>query len=171
VAALAHRHQSQVVVAMDADGAGRKAALDAGERLRYAAADVRVASLPNGSDPAAYLARSAGTLDIFRFEAGLPLITLRLQNAITLQGDRMQWIEGRLAALRDISTYLATYPSSHAARQIGWLADVLHLDSTTVTNELAFAFGRSAAARNAYGASGVRVSSVPVASRAIGGVA
>jgi hypothetical protein len=52
----------------------------------------------------------------------------------------MQWIEGRLGAARAITRYLATYPPSYAARQVGWLADTLELDHTTITRELASAY-------------------------------
>jgi hypothetical protein len=52
----------------------------------------------------------------------------------------MQWMEGRLAALRTISAYLPTYPAAHAGRQIGWIADALQLDAATVTFELAEAY-------------------------------
>lgn len=55
----------------------------------------------------------------------------------------MQWIEGRLAALRTVSSYVATYPASFAARQVGWLAAALRLDPSTVTMELADAIGRA----------------------------
>jgi hypothetical protein len=39
----------------------------------------------------------------------------------------MQWIEGRLAAARTIANYLATYPASYAAAQIGWIGNALDL--------------------------------------------
>jgi len=139
---LAQRHQSSVVVATDSDPAGRKAALDAGERIRYAGADVRVAPLPNGSDPAEYLAQPNSSVDAFRAENGHSLITLHVRDAVARQGDRMQWVEGRLAAAREITTYLATYPASHAARQIGWISDALRLDAATLTRELVDAFDR-----------------------------
>src|SRR5207249_2946664 len=113
--------------------AGRTAALTAGEYLRYFGLDVRISVLPNGSDPTDYLTRADSNLDTFRPADGLPLITVHAQKSIAAQGDRMQWIEGRLAAARSITSYLTTYPPSYAARQIGWLADALHLDASTVT--------------------------------------
>src|SRR5205823_5572382 len=116
---------SPVVVAMDADAAGRAAAATAGERLRAAGLDVRVALLPNGSDPCEYLGHAVGSVDTFRYDHAVPLLTVHVEEAIAAQGDRMQWIEGRLAAARSITRYLATYPPSYAARQIGWLADAL----------------------------------------------
>lgn len=125
-----------VVVAMDSDPTGRAAALKAGERLRQHDLDVRVAVLPNGTDPNECLARPDSSLDAFRADHGLPLINLHVENAIAAQGDRMQWVEGRLAALRSLTPYLSSYPASHAARQIGWIAEALRLDPSTVTFEL-----------------------------------
>jgi DNA primase len=131
---------SRVVVALDSDTAGRTAALDAGERLRQVGLDVRIAMLPNGTDPAEYLARPGNSLDVFRAENGLTLTNLHVEKAIAEQGDRMQWVEGRLAALHTLTPYLATYPPDQAARQIGWIAQALDLVASTVTRELAGAF-------------------------------
>jgi DNA primase len=125
---------------MDADPVGRAAALMAGENLRYAGLDVRIAVLANGLDPADYLTRTDANLDTFHPDNGLPLIALQAEKAIATQGDRMQWIEGRLAAARTIAGYLTTYPASYTARQIGWLADALKLDASTVTFELTEAY-------------------------------
>ena len=58
VAIVARQFQAEVVVAFDADAPGRAAALAAGNRLHLAGADVRIAALPNGNDPASYLAQS-----------------------------------------------------------------------------------------------------------------
>jgi DNA primase len=137
--ARAATDQERVVVAMDADSPGRAAALTAGEHLRYAGLDVRVATLPNGTDPAEYLTGPGSTLDTFLADRGQPLVTIHLQTAIAKQGDSVQWIEGRLAALRHTAEYLGTYPTDYVARQAGWLAKALDLEPTTVTNELATA--------------------------------
>jgi DNA primase len=144
VAKIAFAHESPVVVAMDGDAAGRTAALGAGEQLRAVGLDVRIAALPNGTDPAEYLSRPGTSLDAFTADYGEPLLTMRVQQAIAAQGDRMQWIEGRLAAARTIANYLATYPPSHTAHQIGWIADALDLSRTTITREFTSAYDRKA---------------------------
>lgn len=131
------RGDSRVVVAMDGDFAGREAALAAGEQLRHAGADVRVAALPNGTDPADYLRHSDANLELFKSDHGLPLITLHVERAVAAQGDAMQWPEGRLRALRSIASYLSTYPPEFAGRQVGWLAETLNVLASTVTDELA----------------------------------
>lgn len=141
VAGVASGRGAPAVIAMDADAAGRAAAVTAGEKLRAAGVDdVRIAALPHGTDPAEYLANPAHGLEAFSPDHALPLITVQAQNAIAAQGDRMQWIEGRLMAARSIATKLATYPAAFTARQIGWLADALHLDPATFTNECVDAY-------------------------------
>jgi DNA primase len=142
VAEVAVRHDSAVVVALDSDAPGRAAALEAGERLRQAGATVRVAMLPNGTDPAEYLARPGSDLDAFHAGNGLSLINLHVERAMAEQDDRMQWLEGRIGALHRLTPYLASYPPRHAARQVGWVARALDLSPSTVTRELAEAFQR-----------------------------
>jgi DNA primase len=137
IAQVAFRSESPVVVAMDSDAAGRTAALGAGERLREMGLDVWVAMLPNGSDPAEYLAQPSVSIDAFRADHALPLINAYVQQAIARQGDRMQWAEGRVAALRSVTSYLATYPPTFVGRQIAWLTEALQLDRTIVIRELA----------------------------------
>jgi DNA primase len=138
--AAAAAAERQAVVAMDADPAGRFAATLVGERLRRAGVDVHVAMLPAGTDPADYLARSTGAVESFTHQQALPLLALHVEQAVAAQGDRMRWVEGRLAAARSIATYLATYPPAHAAAQIGWIAHTLDIDSSTFTLELAHAY-------------------------------
>jgi hypothetical protein len=127
------------VVALDADPAGRFAATLVGERLRRTGLDVRVAMLPTGTDPADYLARS-GWIASFTHEHALPLLALHVEQAVAAQGDRMQWVEGRLGAARSIAIHLASYPPAHAAKQIGWIAHTLDIEPSTFTLELAAAY-------------------------------
>ena len=142
VAAAAFTSESSVVVAMDGDSAGRTAAIAAGEQLRAAGLDVRVAALPNGTAPAEYISHPRGSRNAFTAEYGVPLLTARVQQAIAAQGDRMQWVEGHVAAARAIANYLATYPPSYTAHQIGWIDDTLDLSRTTTTRELTGAYTR-----------------------------
>jgi DNA primase len=140
VVTVAGQFGARVVVALDADAPGRAAALMAGNLLHLAGADVRVAALPIGTDPASYLAQPESTLDTFTGNSAAPLLTVQVENAIAAQGDRMQWIEGRLAAARTIARMLTTYPVNHAAGQIGWIAHTLHMNPSTFTDELLEAF-------------------------------
>jgi DNA primase len=132
--------QAPVVIAFDGDAAGRAAALRAGEQARAAGLDARIAVLPSGVDPADYLARTDSTLDTFTDAQAVPLLTMQVHDAIAAQGERMQWIEGCHAAARTIAARLATYPVTHAAHQIGWIANVLSMDAATFTLQLLDAF-------------------------------
>ena len=58
---------------------------------------------------------------------------MQVQSAIAAQGDRMQWVEGRLGAARTIARHLASYPASYASAQTGWIANVLDLNDSTLT--------------------------------------
>jgi DNA primase len=149
VAEAAEQQQSPVVVAMDSDVAGRSAGLNAGERLRRFGLDVKVAALPNGTDPAEYLAKASGDAAVFRAENGLTLIDLRLEEVIAQQGDAIQWPEGRTAALHQMADYLATYPPETAALRAGQLMRAFDLQAPTVTRELAEAFHRGEMGRSA----------------------
>ena len=143
---VAHAHglaevspHSPVVVAMDGDAAGRSAATTVGELLRHVGLEVHVAVLPNGLDPAELLAHG-GMVHAFIAAAALPLLSVHVERAVAAQGDRMQWVEGRLGAARAIASYLSTYPVNHAARQIGWISQSLELSAASFTQLLADAF-------------------------------
>jgi DNA primase len=143
VTKLAVERKSPVVVAMDRDSAGRAAAIRLGDRLHRAGVDVRIATLPDGIDPADYLAAGGSTLDTFRADHAVPLLQLHVEDAIARQGDAMQWPEGRLGALREVAGHLSTYPPETAARQAGSLAATFGFSPSAVTFELADAFARA----------------------------
>jgi DNA primase len=129
-----------VVVAMDGDSAGRSATLTAGEQLRRHGLDVLVAVLPNGTDPAEYTANPDRSLNVFRQSGALPLLTAQVQNCIAVQGDRMQWVEGRLAAARHIADILTSHPPAHAIAQTSWISTVLDIAPSTFATVLGTAF-------------------------------
>jgi DNA primase len=123
---ITSRGGEPVIIATDSDPAGRAAALTIGQRLRRVGIDTRIAALPNGADPADYLT-AGGDPDVFTPNRCPPLLTLQVQHAIDTQGDRMQWIEGRLAAARSIAQLLVESPTPESAQHIGWIAHALHI--------------------------------------------
>lgn len=133
---LTGRNGQPVVLAMDGDPAGRHAALTTGQLLRRVGIDSRIAALPPGADPASYLA-TGGDPAAFTPEHALPLLTVQVQQAIDTQGDRMQWIEGRLAAARAIATLLLEHPTPDAAGHIGWIAAALDITASSFLTVLA----------------------------------
>lgn len=143
IAETANRHGVPVVVAMDGDTAGRTAALTAGEQLRRHGAEVKIAILPNGCDPTEHLTNPTATLDVFRQRTALPLLTAQLQRAVDAQGDRMQWVEGRLGAVRDMARYLAGYPPEQAITQTNGIATALDVAPSTFLTALATAYAKA----------------------------
>jgi DNA primase len=129
-----------VVVAMDGDDAGRHAALRAGERLRIAGCDVRIASLPNGADPASYLTDERHDLSIFETRSAVPLLGAQVARVLADQGDHMQWAEGKVAASRIIANYLTGYPPDRAVENAGWIANALEMEPSTFAGVLGVAF-------------------------------
>jgi hypothetical protein len=109
--------------------------------LRNAGLDVQVVTLPNGTDPAEHLAHRDNTLEVFRPDQAVPLLTAQVHRAVAAQGDHIQWVAGRRTAARTIVRYLATYPASYTP-QIGWIANALHLDASTFTGEVVEAYRR-----------------------------
>ena len=110
VADIAFRRESPVVVT--ADAAGRTAALTAGEHLRYTGLDVRVAALPNGTDPADYLTHNDSTLDVFR-PSDAP--THRSSPTSHRRPRRPHAMDRRPPRRRPHHRrHLATYPASHS---------------------------------------------------------
>ena len=136
VTRIARANDSRVVVAMDGDWAGRTAALAAGRTIRRVGTDVRLAILPNGTDPASYLANPLSDLGALTHERALPLLTAEVQHAIAVQGDRMQWVEGRLGAVKEIASHLAEYPTVFAAGQLEWISRVLDVLPSTVSRAI-----------------------------------
>jgi DNA primase len=139
IADITTRRGNPAIIAMDSDSAGQTAALAAGTRLRRVGIDSRIAALPKGTDPADYLA-AGGDIDAFTPDRALPLLTVQVQHCIDAQGDRMQWIEGRLAAAHAISRHLVDYPTAHVADQVGWIAHALDLNASSVVAALAAAY-------------------------------
>ncbi len=131
-----------VVVAMDPDAPGQAAALAAGEQLRRAGAQVRLAALPPGCDPADYLA-AGRDIGVFHAAAAIPLVVGQLRAIIAAAGDSMQWVEGRLDAARAMADTLTAYPAEDAVRYCGWIAGALDLFPSSVAYALGDAFARA----------------------------
>jgi hypothetical protein len=125
---------------MDGDSAGKNAAVKAGERIRLAGAEVHIGLLPNGVDPAQYLAHNAHNLDPFRAANALPLLSVQVQRCIASQGEDMQWIEGKIAAARAIAGYLTTYPADQAVAHAAGIARTVDMPLTTFAMILGQAF-------------------------------
>lgn len=124
-AALLRRISDEVILAFDADGAGRAATERGLDVLQDAGLGVRVTMLPEGLDPDAFL-QSHGIEALQQlFDNALPLTEYRIEMA--LQSADMYSVEGRAKAVEQIVPILAQVPSAVAqegyiekiAREIG----------------------------------------------------
>lgn len=140
VAGCAARASKPVVVAMDGDTARRDATAKAGEYVRLAGADVRVAMLPAGLDPADHLADQANDLRPFKAANATPLLTLQIERIIAREGDRLRWVEGQVSAARRIAGYLTTYPAEQAVRQTDAVSAATGMPASTFAMILGVAF-------------------------------
>jgi hypothetical protein len=107
--------------------------------------DVRVAMLPNGADPASYLAETHHDLSAFTHNVAIPLIGAQVERVMTDQGDHMQWVEGKVAAARILADYLTTYPADQAIENASWIARVVDVDRSTFATMLGEAFTQARA--------------------------
>lgn len=120
-----------LVVCLDGDQAGRQAAVRALDVL----ADVspRAVVLPDGQDPAAMLQADRGGELVAALAVSRPLADLAVDAKIAGHADRLQWVEGRVNALRDAAQTVAKLPTRDIGHQVARLAKRLDMDVQTVT--------------------------------------
>lgn len=104
-ALLLKRYVKEVVLAYDADGAGRTATLRGLDILAAEGLEVRVARLPEGHDPDSLVAEEG--LDAFLrvLDASLSLVEYKIEEA--LSGADLETIEGRVKASERLLPILA----------------------------------------------------------------
>ncbi|MFB3883099.1 MAG: DNA primase [Armatimonadota bacterium] len=116
---LLRRRTDKLVLAFDSDSAGLAAALRSSELFRQAEIEVRVLTLPDGTDPDS-LIRSKGAAAFGELvDAAIPMLEWELRRALSGRGrDR-----NKVAALRDAVAVLARVrPGVEREYYIGWLA-------------------------------------------------
>lgn len=127
-----------VLVAFDADDAGRHAAVRAYRRLSPVAARVWTVTMPPGYDPAGLASeRGPAALRQALAQGRRPLADLVLDAALAGWVPNLRFAEGQIGALRTAAAIIATMPPPDVARQVGHLADRLGLDCATVTEAVA----------------------------------
>jgi DNA primase catalytic core len=127
-----------VLVAFDADPAGRQAAARSWPPLRQVPGPVQLVDLPRHTDPADLL-RSDGAAALRAVLAGgsaRPLADLHVDAQLDGWQHLLDHIEHRFAALHSIAPTLAELPAHDVGRQVGRVADRLDLDHSTVTAAL-----------------------------------
>lgn len=137
-----------VLVAYDADGAGRKAAARAYDLLAARTTLTRGVQLPDGHDPADTLGQHGAPALGRALDEAVPLVDVVIEQRITERLRHGDHVEARVAALRDVAPLIATLPPDQSAARAAALADRLDIAPTTVmlavVDELPHAVARMA---------------------------
>jgi len=122
-----------VVVAFDADPAGRRAAVRAYRLLRGMTDQARTLVLPAGQDPAGFRREHGGRALARRLDASVPLADLVVDDAVAPFERWLEFLDGKFAALHAAAPLVAGLPSGQVARQVARLAGRLGLNYAEVT--------------------------------------
>jgi len=135
-AVISRLAQGHVIVALDRDPAGMKAAEAAYDALRDQLTSLLTASLPPRSDPAQTLA-TAGPSGLRRHLTQLrPLADSIVDHRIAARPNLGDNAEARVACLREVTRVVARMTPEDATHQAARLSGILGLDQATVTREL-----------------------------------
>lgn len=125
---------TDVLVAFDADCAGRRAAVAAYGLLSPCARRVLTVTLPSGQDPAQVLRdEGPGGLAAVLNDQHQPLADLVIDAEVSEWARWLSFAEGRIGALRAAAPVIAALPPAEVGRQVSRLASKLDLDHETVT--------------------------------------
>ncbi|MEU4193597.1 toprim domain-containing protein [Kribbella sp. NPDC026611] len=126
-----------VIVAVDADGAGRIAAPRWLDDLSAFFKLVQVAEFPSGHDPSSLLETPAGADRLFQaLTSPRPLAELAIELEVARWSRVLDHISGRVNALRRVAPLVARLPQDRVAAQLGQLANILQLDQEIVSREV-----------------------------------
>ena len=123
-----------VVVAFDADRAGRQAAVRAFHLLRAVTDHAVAAVLPAGQDPAGFRREHGGRALAGRLDASVPLADLVVDETVTPFERWLAFPDGKFAALHAAAPLVAGLPAGQVARQVARLAARLGLSYAEVTD-------------------------------------
>ncbi|RBM18105.1 hypothetical protein DI005_20140 [Prauserella sp. PE36] len=127
------------VLAHDADDGGRAATVRTAEMLLTTTdREVRAARLPDGHDPASW-ARAQPERVLLPYlddRFSRPAVQVVIDARIASFGERLQWVDGRVDAMRHAVRVLDGQPREVAAAEALRIAQRLQLDPVTVAEEL-----------------------------------
>ena len=126
-----------VVVAFDADPAGRRAAVRAYHLLRGMTDHAVAAVLPARQDPAGFRRERGGRALTRRLDAAVPLADLLVDETVAPFERWLAFPDGKFAALHAAAPLIAGLPSGQVARQVVRVARQLELSYAEVTDALA----------------------------------
>ena len=160
--------ETGVLIAFDADDAGRRAAVSAYRLLIPVTEKTAAVTLPPGSDPAQVLRdHGPAALAAILTNRVLPLADLVIDAEVDQWTSWLCFAEGRFNALRASAPLIAAMPPSDVARQVGRLAGRLDLDHATVTEAVTDALSALIAASQPQPARVLSVQLCPAASRRV----
>jgi len=122
-----------VVVAFDADRAGRRAAVRAFHLLRGVTDYAVAAVLPAGQDPAGFRREHGSRALARRLDAGVPLADLVVDETVAPFERWLAFPDGKFAALHAAAPLIAGLPPGQVARQVARVAGQLGLSYAEVT--------------------------------------
>lgn len=124
---------SGVLVALDADQAGRRAAARAYQLLTPFSGQIAAVSFPAGQDPA-QIVQSRGPDGLARLLSQTQPLTDLVIDAEVVRWERwLEHAEGQIRALRATAPLIAAMPPADVARQVARLAERLGLRYSVVT--------------------------------------
>ena len=123
-----------VIVAFDADTAGRRAAVRAYGLLRDITRDLLTVPFPAGADPAGYSREhGAAALAELLDSSPHPLADLVIDTRVAKFDRWLEFTDGKFSALHAAASLIAELPPHQVARQVARLADRLGLTYAEVT--------------------------------------
>jgi DNA primase len=134
LARTADLRRAGVVVAFDADPAGRRAAVRAYHLLRGVTDHAVAALLPAGQDPAGFRRAHGGRALARRLDASVPLADLVVDETVAPFERWLAFPDGKFAALHAVAPLVAGLPSGQVARQVARVACQLGLSYAEVTD-------------------------------------
>lgn len=138
----------ELVLALDADPAGRAAALRTAELALHMDRPVFVTRLPDGQDPAAY-AHDVGAASLAAYlgePRRRPALDVLVEARIERHTDRLQWVEGQVDAARDVAALLAVVPQTETVDVTLRAADLIGVSPMLLHDEIGAIRDRSGAA-------------------------
>jgi DNA primase len=122
-----------VIVAFDADQAGRRAAVRAYHLLRAITTELLTVPFPDGSDPAGYFREYGAAALAGRLDDAYPLADLVIDASVAKFDRWLEFTDGKFGALRAVAPLIAGLPAGQVARQVGRVAARLGLTYAEVT--------------------------------------
>ncbi len=134
-AKLISRYTDEVVVALDSDGPGQKAAMLAIEQLTKAGLKLKVLQIEGGKDPDEYIKtygpdKFRALLDGSKNEIEFQLSTAKAKYDITLDSDKVSYLNDAVKILAEVSSNIAVDVYA------GKLAKELDVDKQVIMNQV-----------------------------------